>query len=202
MPVFPMRPSTESLPKHPVHVALLSIAILLQSACSGIDVVPEPTATFEATNYTRYAWRSAPPTGTAGSKDMLVEKSPTIRSAAEEQMASLGYRRVEKDEAQFLIEYVAMRGLNEGQLSHGGSNDMLYGSSVNRDIDGASQDNAYALSGPVETGEVQLVFLDAEDLEVLWRVHISIVVEDTNRIDHQAVRRAVRKGLSALPPAR
>lgn len=179
---------------------LLSCAIVL-GACSGVDVTPAATDTFAATNYTLYAWRSEPLSQTSYRKDMLAEKSPSIRAGVEETMAELGYRRVDRSDAEFLIEYFAAPGFNDGVLSHGGSNDMLYGSSVNRDIDGASADNALALSGPVETGDMQLMFFDAATNEMLWHVQISIVVEDTNRIDHDEVRNAVRKGVSVLPLA-
>jgi len=164
-------------------------------------VTPAATETFASTGYTRYAWRSEPPSRTTLSKDMLAQKSPSIRAGVETEMAALGYERVERGEADFLIEYIAAPGFNEGQLSYGGSNDMLYGSSVNRQIDGASADNAEALSEPVETAEMELVFLDADTVEVLWRAQISMVVEDANRVDHDAVRSAVRKAIAALPAA-
>jgi hypothetical protein len=180
---------------------LAPLCLSLLTACTGVDVMPAATETFAGTGYTRYAWRSEPPSQTTSSKDMLARKSPSIRAGVDEQMAELGYRRVARAEADFLIEYIAAPGFNEGQLSYGGSNDMLYGSSVNRQIDGASADNAEALSGPVETAEMELVFLDAATVEVLWRVQISMVVEDANRIDHDAVRDAVRRGVAALPPA-
>jgi hypothetical protein len=184
---------------YPLAMAMVSLSVL--AACSGIDVVPDATEAFAETGYTRYAWRSEPPSQPAFSKDILVRKSPSIRVGVEAQMSALGYERVDRGDAEFLIEYVASRGFNDGQLPHGGSNDMLYGSSVNRDIDGASADNAYALSGPVETGEMQLVFVDARTVEVLWRVQISFVVDDSNRVDQDAVRKAVRKGVAELPPA-
>jgi hypothetical protein len=180
---------------------LLPVCLAFLAGCSGVDVTPATTETFAGTGYTRYAWRSEPPSQTSYSKDMLARKSPSIRAGVEAEMAELGYRRVDRSEADFLIEYIAAPGLNEGQLSYGGSNDMLYGSSVNRQIDGASADNAEALSGPVETAEMELVFLDADTVEVLWRVQISMVVEDANRIDHDAVIGAVRKAIAGLPAA-
>lgn len=176
-------------------------AILLASACSGIDVTPDPTDSFVATHYTRYAWRSEPPTQTVASKDKLPKKSPSIRAAFEEKMASLGYTRVDRADAEFLVEYMATAGYNDGQLLRGGSNETLYPSSVNRQIDGASADNAQALSGLVETGLIMLVFVDADTADLLWRVQMSMVVHDANRINEGDVRNAVRKGLSALPPA-
>lgn len=181
-------------------INIIFLFTVVLGACSGVDITPAATQKFAATNYRLYAWRSEPLSQTSYSKDMLAIKSPSIRAGVEEKMAQLGYRRVDRSDAEFLVEYFAAPGSNDGQLSHGGSNDMLYGSSVNRQIDGASAVNALVLSGPVETGEMQLVFFDAATNDVLWHVQISIVVEDTNYIDHEEVRNAVRKGLSALPP--
>ncbi len=181
---------------------MLALAsITLGSACSGVDVTPASTETFSETQYTRYAWRSEPPSQTASSRDVLVKKSPAIRRGVEDKMSELGYQRVDKSVAEFLIEYLAVPGFNDGQLAHGGSNDGLYGSSVNREIDGASEDNAQELSGAVQTGDILLVFLDATSSDVLWRVEITMVVEDANRVDTDDVERAVRQGLATLPPA-
>lgn len=197
MPAIP----ANRLTSRPWFMVFTGIAAVVLNACSGVDVVPEETDSFAATGYTRYAWRSEPPSRTLSSKDMLVQKSPLIRASAEDKLSELGYERVDRADAQFLIEYMAAPGLNEGQLSHAGSNESLYASSVNRQIDGASADNAYALSGAVETGEIMLVFVDAETTRVLWRVQMTMVVEDANRVDEADVRNAVRQGLSALPSA-
>jgi hypothetical protein len=180
---------------------LIFAAVITLGACSGVDITPAAIDTFEARQYTRYAWRSDPPSQSGFSKDMSVQKSPSIRAGVTEQLTDLGYRRVDRSQAEFLVEYFAAPGFNDGQLPYGGSNDMLYGSSVNREIDGASANNARALSGPVETGDIQVIFFDARTSELLWRVQISIVVEDSNRIDHDEVRDAVRRALAALPPA-
>jgi hypothetical protein len=176
-------------------------AILLLSACSGVDVAPEPTDTFRAAGYTRYAWRSEAPSQTEFSRDLLIQKSPSIRAGVEEKMTQLGYSRVARAEAEFLIEYLAAPGVTEGQRARGSANETLYGSSVNREVDGASSDNAIELSGAVETGEITLVFFDAASRAVLWRVAITMIVHDANRVDPDEVRRAVAKGLATLPPA-
>lgn len=171
------------------------------AACSGLHVTADGTDDFAATRYTRYAWRHEPPSQTPVGKDMTTVKSPSIRAGVEEKMADLGYQRVDIANAQFMLEYFASPGFSDGQLLSGGSNEMLYGSSVNRQIDGAAADNAYALSGPVETGRIKLVFVDAETVEVLWQFEVSMVVENSNRIDHEEVRKAMAKGISRLPPA-
>jgi hypothetical protein len=177
------------------------LAVVGLSACSAVDVVPAETDTFVATGYTRYAWRSEPPSQTGAARNMLADKSPLIRAGAEDRLSRLGYQRVDRADAEFLIEYMAAPGLSEGQLSRGGSNESLYASSVNRQVDGASIDNAQALSGAVETGEIALVFIDAKTSKVLWRVQMTMVVKDVNRVNEADVRNAVRRGLSTLPSA-
>lgn len=182
-------------------LTLVSLACVMLGACSGVEVIPDDTAAFTATKYTRYAWRSEPPSKSGYGTDKLPQTSPAIRASFEEKMAELGYRRVAKADAQFLVEYLATAGYNDGQLARQSSNSVLYPSSVNRQIDGASVDNAYALGGVVETGNLALIFVDVKTSDVLWKVKISTVVEDTNRVDEGAVRSAVRQGLSSLPSA-
>lgn len=171
------------------------------SGCSGISVDPESTAEFALANYKRYAWRSEPPSKSKFTRDILAKKSASIREGTVQKMSELGYTLVEKDDAEFLIEYLATTGAIDGQLAYGGSNEGLYGSSVNRDIDGASSDNAIELSNALQTGDIQLVFVDNTSSKILWRVAISMVVEDANKVDEAEVRRAVRQGLSSLPAA-
>lgn len=178
-----------------------ALLFALLGGCSGIGVSPDPTETFSSTHYTRYAWRSEPPSLTVGGKDKLQQKSPSIRAGVQEKMAELGYRLVDKADAEFLVEYLAATSYTDGQLARGGSNEDLYGSSVNRQVDGASIDNAYALGGSVETGEIVLVFVDAQTTNRLWRVQVSLVVENANRVDDSEVRKAVRRGLASLPAA-
>ncbi|MEL7046436.1 MAG: hypothetical protein AAGL66_15685, partial [Pseudomonadota bacterium] len=51
------------------------------------------------------------------------------------------------------------------------------------------------------TSGIQLLFIDATSSDVLWRVEITMVVEDANRIDEDQVEEAVRQGLLSLPDA-
>ncbi|MFT6770340.1 DUF4136 domain-containing protein [Congregibacter sp.] len=180
---------------------LLLIASILLGACSGVEVLPEDTQAFVATGYSSYAWRSEPPSQTDRGRDRLPQSSAAIRTGFEARMTELGYRRVDKADAEFLVEYMASTGYNDGQMAHVSSNTVLYPSSVNRQIDGASVDNAYALGGAVETGVFMLVFVDPKTTDVLWRVQISMVVEDSNSVDAGAVGKAIRQGLSTMPPA-
>lgn len=180
---------------------LISVMVTL-AACSGVDVQPGDTMAFEARQLTTYAWRNAPFTEPATRHDRLQTVDPVIRSAVNERMQELGYREVARENAGFLVDYVAAIGFNEGQLSRAASPITPYSTgTINRQMDGASVDNAYALSGVVETGNLLLVFLDAKTIDPLWQVRISSVIEDANRVNERALGNAVRQGLATVPEA-
>ena len=50
-------------------------------------------------------------------------------------------------------------------------------------------------------GNVLLVFAEKTSADVLWRVRISKVIEDANRINERAVRSTIRRSLATLPEA-
>jgi hypothetical protein len=181
---------------------LVLIASALLVACSGVETIPDDTGAFAATGYSRYAWRSEPLKRTGYSKSRLYDVDPAIRNAVNARLAELGYREVPRQEAQFLIDYVAAAGLNDGQPSNSASN--IYPlpiGAANRQINQAEVDNAIALSGVREMGRVALVFLEGDSQALIWKVLVSALVENTNRVDPEAIGRAMRKGLSTLPAA-
>lgn len=182
---------------------VVACGFALLAACSGVETIPDDTARFEATGYQSYAWRSEPLEQRGHTRDRLYQADPMIRRAIEERLGELGYQLVERENAEFLIEYLAAGSINDGRLATTASNVTPYPSAqINRQADGATVDNAYALSGVKEMGNLLVAFVDPRATEVLWRVRISKVMEDANSVSESAVRRAVRDGLSTLPPAR
>jgi hypothetical protein len=180
----------------------LALAMCTVAACSGVETIPEDTARFEATGFSTFAWRSEPVSQNGFSRDRLAQADPFIRDAVQSRLLELGYRLAPREEADFLVEYLAAAGINDGQLARTASNVTPYPSAtIGRIADGATVDNAYALGGVKEMGNLLLVFVDPRASEVLWRVTISKVIEDANQISENAVHRAVRQGLSTLPAA-
>jgi hypothetical protein len=179
---------------------LYLVVLFALSACSGVEVVPGDTSAFEATGYSKYAWRGEALTQPAYSKDKIYQADPVVRAAVEEQMAELGYQLVDKANAEFLVDYVAAAGFNDSLLPRSATNvDPYPTGTINRMPDGATVDNAYALSGVKETGNIMLVFVDRKTVQPLWQVRMSSLITDANKIDTAAVRRAIRQGLSSLP---
>jgi hypothetical protein len=178
------------------------LGCLLLAACSGVETIPDDTTTFSATGYNLYAWRSDPVKQQGYSKSKVYQADPAIRSSVDARMAELGYRIVSRDEAQFLVDYMAAAGMNEGYMARNGSNiTPIPTAMINRQIGQAEVDNAYALSGVKEMGNIALVFLNKGNQDLLWKVLVSSIMEDANRVDAKALGSAMRKGLSTLPKA-
>jgi hypothetical protein len=179
------------------------LGCLLLIACSGTEIIPDATDTFTATGFTSYAWRSKPLPQGGRSNDLVYQADPVIREAVDERMAELGYRIVARADAQFLVDYVAAAGFNDGQLARNASNiTPLPSGTINRQINQAEVDNAYALGGVKEMGNIAVVFLNAANQDLLWKVTVSSIIEDRNRVDRDALRRTMQRSLSTLPEAR
>ena len=178
------------------------LGCLLLIACSGAEVIPGPVDAFVATGFTRYAWRSEPlPQGTR-STDLTYQADPVIRAAIDERLGELGYRRVAKDEAEFLVDYMAAAGFNDARLPRTASNiSPLPTATLNRQVNQAEVDNAYALSGVREMGNVAVVFLNAANQDLLWQVTVSSIIEDRNEINPDSLQRTMRRTLTTLPEA-
>ena len=103
----------------------------------------------------------------------------------------------------FWFRCVAAAGCNDGQLARNASNiTPLPSGTINRQINQAEVDNAYALGGVKEMGNIAVVFLNAANQDLLWKVTVSSIIEDRNRVDRDALRRTMQRSLSTLPEAR
>lgn len=181
-----------------------AVVALVLGACTGIETEPAETGTFAAGGHRYYVWRTAPLENTANSRDPVYQLDGMVRDAVDNRMAELGY--VESAErATFNIDYIAIAGVREGVAAEQASNINPWPQAVNRQVDGASVDNAIALSGGVDTRNIALLFRDNEAGAELWRVIITKIVEDANISNAELVRRnvtrAINRGLSTLPRA-
>ena len=190
-------------PPETAMIRFLTAALLLSlTACSGIETIPDDTAAFAATGAKTFAWRSEPLDQTGFSRDPMTKADPVIRESVQTRLEELGYRLAPRDDADFLVEYFAAASVNDGRLARTASNVTPYPSAtIGRIADGATVDNAYALGGVKEMGNLLIAFVDPDATKILWRVRISKVMEDANKVNESAVRRAVRQGLSTLPPS-
>jgi len=182
---------------------LLTLAV---AACSGIETRPAPIDTFVAGNYKYYAWRSDPLPNTANSQDPMYIMDPILRSAMDANLGKKGYV-LDKERAQFTVDYIYASGLRMGERSAEAYNISPYPSvNPNRQINQAVVDNAYALGGVKETSNIALQFNDAGSRKEVWHVIITKIVENVNKLDKKEMRSSLQKGvqeaLNTLPPAR
>jgi hypothetical protein len=184
---------------------LAALTLTLVTACSGIETRPAPTETFAAGNYKYYSWRSDPLPNDASSQDPMYIIDPILRSAVNAELGKKGYV-LDKEQAQFSVDYIYASGLRMGERSAEAYNITPYPSvNPNRQVNQAVVDNAYALGGVRETSNIALQFNDSTNKKEVWHVIITKIVENVNNVDKKDIRSGVEKGvreaLSALPPA-
>lgn len=187
---------------HPLAIALLALTI---AACSGVETRPAPTEQFAKGNYKYYQWRSKPLDNRTHSSDRIYLMDPIVRRELDANLRSKGYI-LDPSKAQFSVDYLQAPGLRIGEKSSDASNISPYPSVVaNRQIDGASVDNAHALGGVKETSNIAIQFNDMSSKQEVWQVIITKFVENVNQVDTQRLdknlTRGIAKGLDTLPPA-
>ncbi len=189
-----------------ITILAASLLTLTVAACSGIETRPAPIDTFVAGNYKYYEWRSEPLPNTAKPQDPMYIMDPILRSAVDANLSKKGYI-LDKDRAQFSVDYIYARGLRTGERSAEASNITLYPSvNPNRQTNQAVVDNAYALGGVKETSNIALQFNDITSKKEVWHVIITKIVENVNKVDKKEMRSGLKKGIadaiSSLPPAK
>lgn len=178
---------------------------LLAGACSSIETRPADTATFAAGNFTYYKWRSEPLDNPTGSSDPLYLMDPIIRRELDASLQSKGYV-LDPERATFSVDYLYATGLREGAKSEQASNiSPIPSVTPNRQVNQAIVDNANALGGLQETSNLAIQFNDMDSNEEVWRVVITKVVENVNRVDTSrladVLSKAVKQALRELPDA-
>jgi hypothetical protein len=177
---------------------------LLLAACSSIEIQPDEIDKFAAGSYRYYKWRSEPMINTANSSDPIYSIDPVLRRQVNAGLQGKGYI-LDDERAQFSVDYIFAAGMRQGEKSEQASNLTPYPSvTPNRQVDGASVDNAIALGGVKETRNIALQFNDVASNEEVWQVIMTRIVEDVNKAGSQVdtnLGKAINQALKPLPPA-
>ncbi|RLQ23427.1 DUF4136 domain-containing protein [Seongchinamella sediminis] len=175
-------------------VLLLFLAV---SACSNVETRPGDTAAFAAGDYRYYSWRSEPLANTRHSADLLYLIDPVVRREVNAALAKLGYVE-DPGRAQFNVDYLQAMGLREGVKSQDASGgiDPIPSARPNRQINQAMVDNANALAGVQTTNNIAIQFNDSASQREIWRVVITSIVENSNKVDVDYLERKVSKAVS------
>jgi hypothetical protein len=187
---------------HTLASGLLSLAL---AACSGVEIRPTPVDKFAAGDYQYYRWRTEPLKNTANSSDPVYSMDPIMRREVNKSLQSKGYI-LDKERAQFSVDYLYATGMRDGAVSQETSNVIPYPTVVpNRQVNQAVVDNSIALGGVQETSNIALQFNDVADNKEVWHVIITKIVENVNRIDtaelNDNLKKALGQALKPLPAA-
>ena len=184
-----------------IKLAAIALLALAAVACSGIEVRHGDTDNFADGNFRYYKWRSEPLRNTTGSNDNIYLIDPILRREVDAGLAAKGFV-LDPERAQFSVDYLTAMGLRMGVASQDASNiDPIPRATPNRQVNQAMVDNANALSGVQETSNIALQFNRVADNKEVWRVVITKIVENTNRVDEQRLERNLQRGINqALRP--
>jgi len=201
---------TSRLPARSLPTALLtsllpvSLAILL-AACSGVEIEPGPVDAFAAADYRYYKWRTDPLPRNTRTTDPVYRLDPLMRKHVDNNLRAKGYI-LDPERAQFSVDYLYAPGLRDGASPEQASNiSHLPRVTPNRQVDGASVDNAIALGGVKETANIRLQFNDLASRSALWEARMTKIVEDANRADRGTLdsnlKEHINRAMRDLPAA-
>jgi hypothetical protein len=184
-----------------IKLAAIALLALAAVACSGIEVRHGDTDNFAAGNFRYYKWRSEPLHNTTGSNDNIYLIDPILRREVDAGLSAKGFV-LDPERAQFSVDYLTAMGLRMGVASQDASNiDPIPRATPNRQVNQAMVDNANALSGVQETSNIALQFNRVADNKEVWRVVITKIVENANRVDKERLERNLQRGINqALRP--
>ncbi len=187
-----------------------ALVMPLLVACTGIQIDSAPLDRFNEGNYQSYSWRTAPLKTSTGDTDTLSIIDPALRAAVDRELSAKGYRQVASN-GDFIIDYQFRAALAEGELNstaREADNTSPYVDPnvvVNRQVNQALLDNAYALSGPKAINSIVIQFSSGDRQRLLWTTAINKMVENVNRdnVDKmtKGINAAVGRAFARLPLA-
>ena len=162
--------------------------------CTTIQVDTAPVDRFANKGFQTFSWRAEVPTGVPQSMETLYQLSTTVRGVLSAWLKKKGYR-YQASGGDFLVSYAFGAGL-EGGIKSQVLNPAPTSSVINRSLDPAIINNAYALSGPREVASLMLSFEDGDNLAAIWSANISQLVENQNQPDLDKIRRKLEPGIA------
>lgn len=183
-----------------IGIALLAVIV---SGCGNVQIDRQSFEQFNEGNYQTYHWKLAPMKSLPNDRDRLAAIDTVLRAEIDARLASKGYRRLAKG-GDFVINYEFKASFTDGELTTGTSRmKSIPPLVINREIDGAYQDNANALAGVKELKNILVTFEDSSDYGLVWAGAMSRVIENQNTMDmedlHNDMHLAIERLLRGLP---
>ena len=196
------------IPTNKCWLGLLLMPLVI--ACTGIQIDSAPLDRFNQGNYQSYSWQTAALKSHSGDTDTLSIIDPALRAAVNNELSAKGYRQVASG-GDFVIDYQFRAALAQGELNstaREADNTSPYVDPnvvVNRQVNQALLDNAYALSGPKAINSIVIQFSSGDKQRRIWTTTINKMVENVNRdnVDKmtKGINTAIKRAFAWLPRA-
>ncbi|MDF7824000.1 DUF4136 domain-containing protein [Pontiellaceae bacterium B12227] len=145
---------------------LISSSAAVLSGCSSVSVNRDYDASFDFKSLKTYAWQHdmQPETGVPRIDNDLNDRR--IRNAVDADLASKGFKKVEKNEADFHVAYF----MDFQQRIDGSGGSLSFG--VGRSSYGRGSSIGYSTGGTIsdyEEGQLTIDILNPSDEQTIWR---------------------------------
>ena len=84
-------------------LVLLLVSVL--SACMGLKVEVDEQLTFDPLAYKTYAWTNKPMVDTTGRQEVILRGDGILRAHVDQVLKERGYQQVNREDADFLVDY-------------------------------------------------------------------------------------------------
>ncbi|MBD3424646.1 MAG: DUF4136 domain-containing protein [Candidatus Latescibacteria bacterium] len=166
--------------------ALALIAALLVTGCSSVHVKTDFDRSAEFSRYATYSWLPHKDRGRGMMRSQLIRKH--VVSAVDGEMARLGFRKVNRERADILVNYF-IGAKNKVDVTHYGYRYGPWGRYRRRGV----SVHRY------KEGSLILDFVDRESMQLVWRGWASSVLHGRENIAED-INRSVTELLRRYPP--
>ena len=154
------------------------LSSLLLTACVGLSVDSADLSAFKHAHVQSYAWATPAMELEEGLSARVSLFDHALRQSVNKRLADKSYRLVEKDQAEFIIDYRFFRSMNVNQSGAGGANLDGAWDATMPTASGSSVHGDY-MPTTIKENNLRIAFIDAKTNDELWHVRAKKVKEET-----------------------
>ena len=180
-------------------IVLLLISVL--SACMGLKVEVDEQLTFDPLGYKTYAWTNKPMVDTTGRQEVILRGDGILRAQVDALLQERGYQQVNREDADFLVDYRFSQTMKADQGGIISPTDELAGAwDLGDDVNNTQLHN-HNVNAYILHSNLKLIMTDSEG-QTLWRARATKLVDNESPSDEElgkTLSKILGKMLSDFP---
>ena len=163
-------------------IVLLLISVL--SACMGLKVEVDEQLTFDPLVYRTYAWTNKPMVDTTGRQEVILRGDGILRDQVDALLQERGYQQVNREDADFLVDYRFSQTMKADQGGIISPTDELAGAwDLGDDVNNTQLHN-HNVNAYILHSNLKLIMTDSEG-QTIWRARATKLVDNESPGDEE-----------------